>query len=80
MTPFMNETYLFIVTLKAIASISQWDVPTIRGNCLNSASVSDHRCPQIVISFKLLSGEVQVKDIFALSFPVITWVFLFGVI
>lgn len=54
--------------------------PTIRGNCLNSASVSDHRCPQIVISFKLLSGEVQVKDIFALSFPVITWVFLFGVI
>lgn len=49
------------------------------GNCLNSASMSDHRCPQIVISFKLLSGKVQVKDIFTLSFPVITWV-LFGVI
>lgn len=70
---------MFIVTLKAVASISQWDVPTIRGNCLNSASMSDHRCPQIVISFKLLSGKVQVKDIFTLSFPVITWV-LFGVI
>lgn len=41
--------------------------------------MSDHRCPQIVISFKLLSGKVQVKDIFTLSFPVITWV-LFGVI
>lgn len=70
---------MFIVTLKAVASISQRDVPTIRGNCLNSASMSDHRCPQIVISFKLLSGKVQVKDIFTLSFPVITWV-LFGVI
>lgn len=46
---------------------------------LSSASMSDHRCPQIVISFKLLSGKVQVKDIFTLSFPVITWV-LFGVI
>lgn len=34
---------------------------------------------QIVISFKLLSGKVQVKDIFTLSLPVITWV-LFGVI
>lgn len=55
-----------------MASISQWDFPTIRGNCLNSASMSDPRCPQIVISFKLLSGEVQVKDIFTLSFPVIT--------
>lgn len=55
------------------------DFPTIRGNCLNSASMSDPRCPQIVISFKLLSGEVQVKDIFTLSFPVITRV-LFGVI
>lgn len=72
-------TPMFIVTLKAVASISQRDVPTIRGNCPNSASVSDHRCPQIVISFKLLSGKVQVKDIFTLSFPVITWV-LFGVI
>lgn len=70
---------MFIVTLKAVASISQRDVPTISGNCLNSASMSDHRCPQIVISFKLLSGEVLVKDIFTLSFPVITWV-LFGVI
>lgn len=33
--------------------------------------MSDHRCPQIVISFKLLSGKVQVKDIFTLSYQTV---------
>lgn len=64
---------MFIVTLKAVASISQRDVPTIRGNCLNSASMSDHRCPQIVISFKLLSGEVHIYSIISCDYMGFIW-------